>query len=69
MCDLCSTDLTKRAIAREGMRSRANDLERLAKMFKSLASGEMKPHDETGDAGKVRMAARRVIRFLVEDWL
>lgn len=59
MCDLCSSD--KEAV-RSGLEMRAEELERMAALMRSMASGRIKPH--TSDAAIIRSHAHALLRFL-----
>jgi hypothetical protein len=66
MCDLCSSDPTKRDAAREDCYRRAKEFERMAALERSLGSGHAIPHVNV-ESG--RSLARTLIRYLVEEWM
>ncbi len=67
MCGLCSSDPSERDKERRAMHNSAERLRRLAKLYDGLASGEINPHSEK--AKDVGLAAKSVIRFLVDEWV
>lgn len=64
MCETCTQDPKMRRDAHE---SRARQLERMADYERRIGSGEIKPHTE--QVKPVAEAARRILRYLAEDWL
>lgn len=66
MCSLCSRDPDQLKAAREGTLMVAERLERMARILRGLASGQLKPHDDNNGGTS---CARMLIRYLVEEWM
>jgi hypothetical protein len=65
MCELCVED---KESVKTGLEMRAEQLERMAAMMRSVANGRIKPHTQECSEIIVPLA-KLLIRFLVEDWL
>ena len=67
MCGLCSQDPFSVEAAKERLRNSADELEKLANLFRNMARGYLKPH--TDDGKRVACVVRSVIRKLVDEWV
>jgi|HubBroStandDraft_1064217.scaffolds.fasta_scaffold52304_2 hypothetical protein len=65
MCDLC--DENTRNSALRGHIMRAEQLERMAAVERSIAAQRIKPH--TPEMSAIKPTAEALIRYLVEDYL
>lgn len=64
MCGLCSGDAKERKAERENTMRQANILRDFARHLENLATGSVKPHQESK-----RATAVAIVRFIAEDWL
>lgn len=67
MCGLCEQDKQKRKAAEDQINYEAESLESIARSFRAMARGGIKPHSK--QAAEVGAKAVHAIRFLVADWL
>lgn len=67
MCDLCSNDPAEHKRAQDNHRYMADRLESLAGYYRLLANGAIPPHSDK--AKPVAIAARNMVRHLVEEWV
>jgi len=67
MCNLCSKDGIERQTARDMCIYRAEQLERMARHERALASGTAEPHSE--ESKGISVLARSIIRYLAEEWM
>ena len=67
MCGLCSPDTEEQAAERKITIYRAEQMEKMAKSYREMASGKIHPHSE--EAAKIGRTARLLIKELVSEWL
>jgi hypothetical protein len=65
MCNLCDPATAK--AERDNLKYKAEQLEDLARHFRNLAAGRVKPH--TAAASEATHTATSIVRYLVEEYV
>lgn len=66
MCEFCGTEDERRQAATTALYV-ANRAEKVARHYRDLAHGTIKPH--TDEMKRIEVVARALIRDLVDDWV
>lgn len=67
MCRLCSEDENEVKSERNQINYIADKLEQIARHYRSIAKGDIKPH--TDNYKSINAVVCTVIRYLVDEWV